>query len=349
MRVRTASVCGALGLAIVLGSAGPIAVAAQPAPMDISSAKHVRVIKRAPVVRVAPRRAIVTPRRVITPRVVTPRRVITPRVVAPRRVIAPRVGRRDVIIKKRIVVPVPPPGVLRSGKKKLGPVGPVVSPAIQPVVKLPKGPGGLGPVGPKPVGLPVVKIGNKVAPIIKGQKLIWIGKGWKKFVPLTVLGVVVIGGGYYYADGHVAFARPYCSGITPAGCRLHWQFVELEDGGAEQQCGQYCPRPGGPPPQVAALAPPPPPPAGGACEVVIYPEPAMGGTPVPTKEDQPLLSASGWQNQIASLEVKGGTWDFFTEENFTGNTMRLYPGPYPDLGAEWTKRIGSFMCVQPGG
>jgi hypothetical protein len=27
--------------------------------------------------------------------------------------------------------------------------------------------------------------------------------------------------------------------------------------------------------------------------------------------------------------------------------MRLDPGPYPNLPPEWTKRIGSFQCVQP--
>ena len=29
--------------------------------------------------------------------------------------------------------------------------------------------------------------------------------------------------------------------------------------------------------------------------------------------------------------------------------MRLAAGSYPMLAPEWSKRIGSFMCVQPGG
>jgi len=28
--------------------------------------------------------------------------------------------------------------------------------------------------------------------------------------------------------------------------------------------------------------------------------------------------------------------------------MRLAAGSYPMLAPEWSKRIGSFMCVQPG-
>ena len=45
--------------------------------------------------------------------------------------------------------------------------------------------------------------------------------------------------------------------------------------------------------------------------------------------------------------MKSGTWDFFTDEDFGGETVRMGPGPYPDLGPDWTKKIGSFMCVQP--
>ena len=38
----------------------------------------------------------------------------------------------------------------------------------------------------------------------------------------------------------------------------------------------------------------------------------------------------------------------FTEEQYAGGAMRLAPGTYPNLGPEWTKRINSFQCVQPG-
>jgi hypothetical protein len=47
------------------------------------------------------------------------------------------------------------------------------------------------------------------------------------------------------------------------------------------------------------------------------------------------------------VQVRSGTWDFFSDQQFTGETMRLAPGSYADLGPQWTKRAGSFMCVQP--
>ena len=40
-------------------------------------------------------------------------------------------------------------------------------------------------------------------------------------------------------------------------------------------------------------------------------------------------------------------WEFYADENFGGASMRLTPGTYPNLAPEWTKRIGSFQCVEP--
>src|SRR5439155_16590481 len=179
--------------------------------------------------------------------------------------------------------------------------------------------------------------GNKVAPIMKGQKMVWIGGKWKKFLPLGAIGVVLIGGAYYYPDAYLSVGRPYCDGITPDGCRLNWQMVGFDDGGGEWQCVQYCQRPGAmPPPQTVAFAAAPPMPQG-RCEITIYSEPNFASNAVPTGEDQPQLSLSGWQNQIASVEVKSGTWEMFTEEQYAGNGMRLPPGSYPALAPEWTK------------
>ena len=189
---------------------------------------------------------------------------------------------------------------------------------------------------------------NKIAPLWqKNQKFWWHGH-WKVWAPFSAIGVVLIGGGYYYPDAYVGFARPYCTGLTPDGCHLNWQMVNFDDGGGDWQCVRFCPRPNAlPPPQAVALVAPPPVPQG-SCEVTIYSELNFAGTGVTTGEEQPTLSQSGWQNQIASIQVKSGTWDFFTDENFTGNNMRLQPGPYQDLGPEWNKKIGSFQCIQPG-
>ena len=162
---------------------------------------------------------------------------------------------------------------------------------------------------------------------------------------MTLLGVAVFGGVYLYPDAYLTVARPYCAGITPGGCRLNWQTVEFADGGSEWQCVQYCPRPGAvaPAQTVAFAAAPATTPR--SCEITIYSEPKFASNGVPTAEDQPRLSESGWQNAIASVEVKSGTWEMFSDEQYTGSAMRLAPGSYPELNPEWTKRINSFMCI----
>jgi hypothetical protein len=218
------------------------------------------------------------------------------------------------------------------------------------VFKFTPGPGPVNKVAFKPApNVQFVKMGNFSAPAWKtGPKKIWWGNGWRVFVPITALGVVVLGGAYYYPDAYLATPRYYCEGILPNGCRVNWQRVDFEEGDSDWQCVQYCPRPGMPPPaRTVALVAPPPPPQGGACAISIYSEPNFGGTNAQASDEQPRLGDNGWQNQIASVRVASGTWDFFSDPEFTGETMRLPPGEYPDLGPQWSRRAGSFMCVQP--
>src|SRR6202035_2213074 len=152
----------------------------------------------------------------------------------------------------------------------------------------------------------------KLAPIWKkGPKKIWVGGKWKVFVGFSAIKVVLIGGGYYWPDAYVNVGRPYCEGVTADGCHLNWQMVNFEDGGGAYQCVQYCPRPNAPPPpQAAALVAPPSAPQGDACEVTIFSEPNFAGQDATTGEEQPALSQSGWQDQIVSIQVKRGVWDF---------------------------------------
>ena len=218
-------------------------------------------------------------------------------------------------------------------------------------IKIQAGPGQVSKVAFKPASnVQFVKLGgNKSAAMWNsGPKKIWWGNKWKVFVPVTALGVVVLGGAYYYPYGYLTVARPYCEGITPDGCRLNWQRVDFEDGDSDWQCVQFCRRPGNPPPpRTVAFVPPPPLPRGGACQISIFSEPDFGGITASASEEQPRLNENGWQNQIASVKVAAGTWDFFTDPEFTGGTMRLTPGDYPALAPEWSKKAGSFMCVQP--
>ena len=212
-------------------------------------------------------------------------------------------------------------------------------------VHLGPGPGGM--VGMRP-NFPVITAHNRFFPIARGQRFVWWGGYRRTFVPLAALGVVLIGGSYWYPDGYVSVAQPLCGGYTPDGCQLNWRVVDFEDGGGVPQCVQYCPQVGPPPARVAELPPPPAPaPANGTCEMTIFADPNFGGLSAPTAENQATLSQAGWLNEISSVQVQSGTWEFYADENFGGASMRLTPGTYPNLAPEWTKRIGSFQCVEP--
>jgi hypothetical protein len=206
-------------------------------------------------------------------------------------------------------------------------------------------PGGFPQTRP---AFPVVQRNDRFWPLHKDHKFMWFGGHRRAFVPATVLGIILLGDSYWYPNGYVSMEGPACTGYTADGCQLEWRMVDFEDGGDAPQCVQYCPQAGPPPEQVATLPPPPPLSPDGACRTTIYSEPNFGGNSAPTGDSQPILSSTGWRDEIASIVVAAGTWDFFADENFGGESLRLAPGTYPYLAPEWTRRIGSFMCVEPG-
>jgi hypothetical protein len=62
-------------------------------------------------------------------------------------------------------------------------------------VHLGPGPGGIPGMRPN---FPVITAHNRFFPIARGQRFVWWGGYRRTFVPLAVLGVVVIGGSYWY-------------------------------------------------------------------------------------------------------------------------------------------------------
>ena len=85
-----------------------------------------------------------------------------------------------------------------------------------------------------------------------------------------------------------------------------------------------------------------------ACLVAVYADPNLTGPALETADNQPRLDQNGLQYQISSIIVKGGTWEFYPDLEYRGGppVLRLAPGSYVVLEPQWTKRIGSFMCVR---
>ena len=219
-------------------------------------------------------------------------------------------------------------------------------------------PGPVGGLKPPPGGFKpapgnITVINNRYVNIFRGPRQIWWAGAWVSLAALAIIPAVYVGGLEYDPYGYVALAEPTCSGVTPEGYRLRWQDVPTDTGAVIPECVAYYPR-GKAAPAVAAGAVPGR--AVGAaqpvaaamaqgCLVDIYAQVAFTGMSSDVAADQPRLSEYGWDKQISSLEVKSGTWDFYSEADYGGQMVRLPPGQYANLEG-WDKQISSFMCTQ---
>ena len=210
--------------------------------------------------------------------------------------------------------------------------------------------------------------------INRDRRRIFVNNRWRTLIPLIALGTVMYDDDTYYADGYVSMAEPGCTGYAEDGSRLRWMAVPTEDGGSEYQCVAYSTQrnrtvteitvPDEPMAEVPPVAPPsttgvgpasepavasPEPGAAPAtgCELLIYSEANFKGLSAPVDENQSSLNEDGWKNEIASVQIKSGTWDFYSDEDYAGEMMRLSAGSYPTLDPKWNKHIGSFMCSAP--
>ena len=189
---------------------------------------------------------------------------------------------------------------------------------------------------------------NAFFPIHRAPYALYVGGVARTFVPLASLGIARINGAYWNPDGYVRVARRFCQGTAENGCMLYWRNVDFAGGGgSDAQCVQYCPHTGPAPANFVEAPPQPPaPPANASCDLTIFGEPNFGGGSAPTGQSQPDVAASGWQNAISSIQIQSGIWDFFTDANFSGESMRLQAGQYATLPQGWDKKIASFQCVQ---
>ena len=191
--------------------------------------------------------------------------------------------------------------------------------------------------------------------IFRGPRVIWWEGRRRLLIAPALIGPLFFAGRRYEPDGYVVMAEPVCRGVTKEGCVLRWRDVKTEEGDVLAQCVQYCPKGRKEKPFTTADDPPPPgadgpdlasTPMAQGCQVSIFSEPSLAGVSADATSDQTELATQGWDKQIASLEVKNGTWDFFTEANFGGDASRYAPGRY-DMLENWDKQFSSFMCAQP--
>jgi Beta/Gamma crystallin len=236
--------------------------------------------------------------------------------------------------------------------------GGIAGPNNAPRIPNRKDGGFAGPKLPPRTGpsLPPSKIGKLAPPIfigkikgrnyslIRGPRFIFRNGILRRLALMAAIPPLLYAGEEYAPYGYVALPRPVCEGITDDGCRLSWESVPVDGGPDEVQCVQFCPRNYVPRPVAAVAEPLPAVQAGPGCELVVYPETNFAEPSWAVNADQPDLG--DWDKRISSVRVVSGTWDFFTEKNFGGETIRISKGEQADLGPDWKDQISSLMCTQ---
>jgi CubicO group peptidase (beta-lactamase class C family) len=82
------------------------------------------------------------------------------------------------------------------------------------------------------------------------------------------------------------------------------------------------------------------------CEITVYWDSDLKGDAWRTTGDRTRLEG-GWNDQISSIEVTSGNWEFFEHDSFGGKMLKLGPGRYPRMIDGWNDSISSFRCVEP--
>jgi CubicO group peptidase (beta-lactamase class C family) len=81
------------------------------------------------------------------------------------------------------------------------------------------------------------------------------------------------------------------------------------------------------------------------CEAAVFWNFDMKGELWRTTRDHSGLYA-GWNDQISSIEIASGNWEFYEHGEFGGRVLKLGPGHYPFLIDGWNDSISSFRCVE---
>jgi hypothetical protein len=88
-------------------------------------------------------------------------------------------------------------------------------------------------------------------------------------------------------------------------------------------------------------------PQAGQCLVSVYWDADFKGERWDTAQDQSYVG-NHWNDQISSIRVISGTWRFYWDANYGGDTMDLKPGEYRYIDPRWNDQISSFRCIADG-
>jgi hypothetical protein len=82
---------------------------------------------------------------------------------------------------------------------------------------------------------------------------------------------------------------------------------------------------------------------GGGCDVIVYWDANFGGESLRSQGDMSYVG-NHWNDQISSIRVLAGFWEFYWDADYRGEVLRYGPGNYPYVGDHWNDQISSFRC-----
>jgi len=82
------------------------------------------------------------------------------------------------------------------------------------------------------------------------------------------------------------------------------------------------------------------------CEAIVYIDANFQGGAWRVFHDA-FSVPPDWNDQISSIRIINGVWEFYIDWHYEGELLRLRPGNYPFVGERWNDQISSFRCIEP--
>ncbi len=78
-----------------------------------------------------------------------------------------------------------------------------------------------------------------------------------------------------------------------------------------------------------------------AAAITVFKQPHFTGDKLTLRENATDLNGAGFEDQISSIVVHSGRWQFCSQPGFNGDCIVLGPGEYPQLAQDMNHRIES--------
>jgi hypothetical protein len=82
------------------------------------------------------------------------------------------------------------------------------------------------------------------------------------------------------------------------------------------------------------------------CLVQVFWDIDYGGQAMTITEDTPWIGPR-WNDQVSSVKVIAGVWDFYWDARYSGESFRTGPGSYRYVGDHWNDQLSSMRCERP--